>query len=216
MKVVFNNGDAVNLSAIESLDVSDTDDNVEIVVHYQTRRTEKVSYITFRSPIHFNPNKKTSRELIKEIVAEIKALIGNQTLSIEHVIDLKVWRIGCLSVNLNTTTDSQKTIALARLCVSWGVGRRNAPTHKQLEVRTGLDTDTIQDIAATDNYKQCVKELLLKGSLFEPRTAEEFKTWVEEYYDMPRRFGKRMRLSEEASKTLINEIASTYGFKDLL
>lgn len=215
MKIVFRNNETATLSAITSVCVRDTGSGVKIVARHRTRRAEKESCITFRSTIHFSPDKKMTKAFAEALVAEIKDLIENRSLSIEGIIDLKAWRIGCLGIDLNTATVPQKTSALARLCVSWSVGGRNEPTDKQLEVRTGLDTDTITGIAATDAYKQCVKELLRNDSLFEPRTAEEFKAWVKSA-DLPGRFGKRTRLSEEASKRLINEIASTHGIKEPL
>ena len=215
MKVVFRKNETATLSAITSVCVRDTGSSVKIVARHRTRRAEKESCITFRSTIHFSPNIKMTKAFAEDIVAEIECLVAHPSLPLERVIDSRAWCVGCLGIDLNTATVPQKTSALARLCVGWSVGGRNEPTDKQLEVRTGLDTDTITGIADTDAYKQCVKELLLNGSLFEPRTAEEFKAWVKSA-DLPRRFGKRTRLSEEASKRLINEIASTHGIKEPL
>ena len=151
------------------------------------------------------------KALAAEIVAEIENLTKNPEMPIEEVIGLKAWHSGCLGVDLNTATDIQATHALARLCVCWSVGRYNAPTDKQLEQRTGLDIDTIRRIAATDDYMQCVVDLLFNGSLFERRTAEEFKAWVEEYADMPEKCGKRLQISESDVLKLLKTLASKHG-----
>ena len=211
MEVVFNGRDAVNLSAIELVDVSDTDGNVKIVVRYQTRRGVNVGCINFRKPIHYNPYRKVTRAFAKEMVEEIESLTQHPDMPIERVIDLKAWRIGCLGVDLNTATEAQSTLALARLCLDWSVGRRNAPSDKALEQRTGLDTDTINRITVRGDYKRCIEDLMLNGSLFEPRTPEEFRAWVAEYTDMPTRFGKRMRLLEDEVEMLVKSVASQHG-----
>lgn len=43
MKVVFNSGNPVDLSATASVDVSDTDGNVKIIVRYWTRKGVNVN-----------------------------------------------------------------------------------------------------------------------------------------------------------------------------
>ena len=207
MKVVFNSRDAVNLSTIESVDVSDADGNVKIVVRYQTRGEVNLNCINFRRPMSYHPCREMTRELAEEITKEIESLMQHPDLSIERVIDLKAWHIGCLGVDLNTATETQATHALARLCLDWSVGRRNAPSDKALEQRTGLDTDTINRITARGDYKRCVEDLMLNGSLFEPRTSKEFRAWVSEYADMPVRFGKRMRLREDEVEMLVKSVA---------
>lgn len=211
MKVVFNSRDAVNLSAIESVDVSEANGNVKIVVRYQTRGEVNLNCINFRRPMSYHPCREMTRELAEEITEEIESLTRHPDLSIRRVIDLKAWHIGCLGVDLNTATEVQATRALARLCLDWSVGSRNAPSDRALEQRTGLDTDTIDRITARGDYKRCVEDLLLNGSLFEPRTPEEFGAWVAEYADMPTRFGKRMRLCEDDVETLVKSVASQHG-----
>lgn len=210
MKVVFRNNETANLSAIASVCVRDADGKISMVGRHQTKKAEKVSCIHFRPIIHFNPDRKMTKALAETLVSEIKDLIENRSLSIEDVINLKAWRIGCLGVDLNTATDAQKTIALARLCVGWSVGR-NVPTAKQLEVRTGLKTCTIKSIANTDDYEAAVKELLLNGSLFERRTAEEFKAWIERFPDLPRQISDRIRMREDTIFRLLLSVAGEHG-----
>ena len=214
MKVIFGSRDTADPSAIASVHVSDVDGKVGIAVRHQTKRTVKTSYLNFRTPIHFNPDREMDKALAGEIVAEIENLTKHPERPIEEVIDLKAWRIGCLGVDLKTATDVQATHALARLCASWSIGRNNAATDKQLEQRTGLDICTIHRIAATDDYKQCVVDLLFNGSLFEPRTVAEFKTWVEGYAKRPEQFGKRMQIRKSDDVlTLLATLASQYGIE---
>lgn len=207
MKVAFNSGNPVDLSTIESMDVSDTDGNVKIVVRYRTRKGVNVNCINFRRPLS-DTYRAVTREFAEEMVEEIKGLTQQPDQPIEEVTYLKAWCIGCLSVDLNTATDAQATRALARLCWHWSIGRKNAPSDKQLEKRTELDTNTINRITIRDNYKRCVENLMQNGFLFKPRTTEEFRAWVVEYGDMPARFGKRMRLCEEDVETLVESAAS--------
>ena len=213
MKVIFGSKDAADLCAIASVHVSDVDGKIKIVVRHQTKRDIKTSCLKFRTPIHFNPRIEMNKTLAAEIVVEIENLTKNTEMPTEEVIDLKAWRSGCLEVDMKTATDVQATHALARLCVSWCIGRRNAPTDNQLEQRTGLDIGTIRRIAATDDYKQCVTDLLFNGSLFEPRTREEFKTWVEEYWNMPEKFSKRTRIRKSDVLPLLETLASKYGIE---
>lgn len=121
------------------------------------------------------------------------------------MIKLKVWERGYLQVNLDRETETQATIALARLCWRWIFGKNHIPTDKQLELRTGLDACKITRITSSDHYKECVKDLM-----FEARTSEEFKAWVEGYKNMPARFGKHMRLSEDDVQTLVKSVASQH------
>lgn len=207
MKVIFNSGNPVDLSAIESMDVSDTDGSVKIVVHYLTSRGVSCNHITFRRPLS-DTYRTVTREFTEEMVEEIKSLTQQPDRPIEEVIDLKAWCIGCLSVDINTATDAQATLAFARLCWHWSIGRNNHPSEKQLEKRTKLDTGTINRITDKDDYKRCVENLMKNGFLFKPRTAEEFRAWVAGYRNMPTKFGKRMRLCEDDVETLVESVAS--------
>lgn len=211
MKVVFGSNDTADLSVIQSVCVSDAGGKVKILVRHKTKRTEKVSAINFRKKIHYNPDIEITKGFAEEIAEEIESLTQHLDLPINRVIDLKAWYIGCLGVDLNTATDAQATLALARLCWNWSVGRRNAPSDKELEQRTMLDTDTINRIAATDDYKQRVEDIMLNGSFFEPRTTEEFKAWIAEYGNMSMRFGKRMRLCEDDVQTLLESVTRQHG-----
>ena len=212
-KVIFGNNDAADLSAIESVCISDVNGKVKIVVRHRTSRTVKTSYLNFRTRIHFNPHRDMDKAFAAEIVSEIENLRKNPEMPIQEVIDLKAWRSGCLGMDLKIATDVQVIHALARLCVSWCIGRRNVPTDNQLEQRTGLDIGTIRRIAATDDYKQCVADLLFNGSLFKPRTRQEFKAWVEAYWDMPEKFSKRTRISKSDVLTFLETLASKYGIE---
>ena len=212
MKVIFGSNDAAYLCAIESVHVSDVDGKVKIVVRHQTKRSVKTSCLKFRTPIHFNPRIEMNKTLAAKIVREIENLSKTPEMPIQKVIDLKAWCSGCLGVDLKIATDVQVTHALARLCVSW-CGRYNVPTDNQLEQRTGLDIGTIRRIAATDGYKQCVADLLFNGSLFPPRTHQEFKAWVEEYADMPEQFSKRTRISKSDVLMFLETLASKYGIE---
>lgn len=213
-KVIFGSNDAADLCAIESVHVSNVDGKVRIVVRHHTRRTVKTSCLKFRTPIYFYPRREMNEALAAEIVAEIENLRKHPKMPIQEVIDLKAWRSGCLGVDMKTATDVQATHALARLCVGWSIGRNNAATDNQLEQRTGLNICTIHRIAATDDYKQCVVDLLFNGSLFEPRTVAEFKTWVEGYAKRPEQFGKRMRIRKSDDVlTLLATLASQYGIE---
>lgn len=203
---VFYSGGAVNLSCIESMNVSDL--NVTIIVRYQTHSGVRTNHITFRKPLTFDPHRAMTQELAEALIEEIESLKQQPNRPIEEVIDLKAWRFGCLGVDLNTATEAQRTHALARLCWNWKFGRLNAPTDKQLTNRTRLDTDTIKCITGTDAYKQCVKDLMRNDSLYEPRTPEEFRAWVKNYGNMPKRFGERMRLSEDVVKMLVRSLAN--------
>ena len=203
MKIVFGSNDTANLSAIQSVCVND-DDKVKILVSHKTERMEKVSSINFRSKMRYSPDVEITK-FAEEIAKDIEDLMKNPDMPIERVIKLKIWASGYLQVNLDTATDEQATIALARLCWDWIFGRNNHPTDKQLEQRTGLDTDTITHITSRDDYKQCIEELMFKD-----RTREEFETWVTEYGDMSARFGKRMRLREDEVQTLVESVANRH------
>ena len=58
---------------------------------------------------------------------------------------------------------------------------------------------------------QCVEDILINGLHSKGRTGEEFKAWVEGSGDMPTRFSKRMRLSENDAQTLLESIARQHG-----
>ena len=208
-KVIFGDNDAADLSAIDSVSISDVDGKVKIVVRHRTSGTVEPSYLNFRARIHFHPHRKMDKALAAGIVAEIENLRKNPKMPIQEVIDLKAWRSGCLGVDLKIATDVQATHALARLCASW-CGRNNVPRDKQLEQRTGLDICTIHRIAATDDYKQCIADILFNGSLFKPRTRQEFKAWVEGYGNM-QELGNRLRISKSDVLTLLETLASEYG-----
>ena len=211
MKVVFNSRGAVDLSAIESVDISDTDGNIKIVVRYQKGRGVDINCINFLRKIRYSPDTEMTQQLAEEMAEEIENLTQHPDLPITQVIDLKAWHIGCLGVDLNTATEAQATLAFARLCWNWSVGGYNYPTDNQLKQRTELDINTIDRITARGDYKRCIKDLMLNGSLFDPRTAKEFRAWVAEYGDMPSRFGKRMRLREDDVEMLVSSVASQHG-----
>ena len=139
MKVIFGSRDTADPSAIASVHVSDVNGKVGIVVRHQTKRTVKTSYLKFRTPIHFNPRREMDKALAAEIVAEIENLTKHPEMPIEEVIVLKAWCLGRLGVDLKTATDVQATHALARLCVNWSIGGKNAATCKQFARNTCLN-----------------------------------------------------------------------------
>lgn len=51
VKVVFGSNNIADLSAIQSVRVSDAGEKVKILVRHNTKRTEKVSAINFRKEI---------------------------------------------------------------------------------------------------------------------------------------------------------------------
>jgi len=207
MKVVCRN-DTANLTAIKSLDVSDDDGNVSILVRHQTKTGVKESCIHFLKNINFFPHIRMTRGFAEGIVADIQHLTQHPEMPIESVIALRAWRSGCLGVDLTTATDAQATLALAHLCWDWIVGYRQCPTDKQLEERTRLNTNTIKQIASTDAYKKCVEQLMRTA-----RTAEDFKKWVAAYRNSktPRHFADRMRLSEDDVEALFSSVGRQLG-----
>jgi len=192
MRVIFGGGTA-DLSAIQSVSVGKSDGKVKILVHHKARRAEKVSVINLRGNIHYNPEVEMTKEFAEEIVKDIENLTKNPNMPIEQVVELKVWVTGYLQVNLKTTTDAQATIALARLRWGWIFGRSNAPTDKQLELRTGLDAHTITCLASRDDYKAYVEDLMGNALHGEGCTREEFRAWVKGCENMPERFGDQVK-----------------------
>ena len=197
MKVVFGSADTAELSAIQSVRVSNTNGKIKILVRHKTKRTEKGSAINFREKIQYNPDVELTTEFAEEIVKDIENLTKNPDMPIEQVIKLKVWATGYLQVDLKTTTDGQAIIALAELHWGWLFGSSKAPSDRQLELRTGLDASSITRLASKDDYKAYVEELMSNDFHGEGRTREEFLAWIKGYGDMPAQFGKRMRLSED-------------------
>ncbi|MDE0401483.1 MAG: FRG domain-containing protein [Candidatus Poribacteria bacterium] len=205
MKIVFSSNDTADLSVIQSVRVSDTDGKVKILVRHKTKRTEKVSAINFRKKIRYSPDVEITTEFAEEIANDIENLTKNPNMPIEQVIKLRVWARGYLQVNLDTATEAQATIALARLCWRWIFGKNHVPTDKQLELRTGLDVSDIAHITSSDDYKQCVEDLM-----FSTRTREEFKAWIDGYRNMPVRFGNHMRLCEDDVQRLVESVESRH------
>lgn len=73
-------------TSIESVDVSDTNVNVKIVVRYQTRRGMNVNCVNFRRPINYHPPRKMTRALAQEIAEEIESLTQHPDMPIERII----------------------------------------------------------------------------------------------------------------------------------
>ena len=80
-------------------------------------------------------------------------------------------------------------------------GRRRGPI--ALAAHTGISEDEICKIMKSDEYRTEVKNLIVTT-----RSPAEIQEWIKTYTDMPRRFAKRMGLSEEAVSELIKEVLS--------
>ena len=203
MKVVFRGNDTADVSAIQSVSVDQRSGRIEICVKHKKEKTgkQKVSYLTY-------PSAKYSRRHLPEsaetIAKELESLSKASNMPIEQIAELTAWRNGHLQVRMDADSRASGR-GLALLCWGWPLGQ-NPPT-KELEFRTGFKAADIKTVTSTDTYKQSVKDLML-----ETYNTADFKWWLRDYgRNMPRRFGNRMRLREDAAAELINSIAEQYG-----
>ena len=68
---------------------------------------------------------------------------------------------------------------------------------------------SLESIQESDVYAHCVKHLMLTT-----RTAEEFDKWVRSGFyrkNMPKRFGRRMRLSPERVQQMVDEVTNEHN-----
>ena len=197
MRIVFGENDTIDVPAIQSVSVITVDKR--IIVNYKTEDTKEERHQDL-------PCRKGyfRKKWAEEIAADLEAFSKSPDTPIEQVIASTAWAVGYLQVKLDTNSDIC-TQALACLCCDWVLNQ--TPTYEQLEFRTGLSADEINEFASSDIYKKHVKRLMLK----EYDTPDKFNEWLRVYGgNMPRQFGKRMRLSEDAATELINSIAEQY------
>ena len=204
MKVVFRKNKTADVSAIQSVSVSNAAKRIKVCVKHKTGKTgkQKVSYLA-------DPCLPYSRrhlpESAKKIVKELESLSKAPDIPIEQVVELTAWRHGHLKVEMDADNQTSAR-GLAFLCVDWPFGQN--PSDEELKFRTGLRATDIKRVASTDIYKQSIETLMLKSY----DTSDKFKWWLRDYgRNMSRRFGKRMRLSEDAATDLINSIAEQRG-----
>ena len=204
MKVIFPGNHTVDVSAIQSVSVSKTAGRIKVCVEHNKGKPgkEKISYLAY-------PSSKYSRrhlpESAKTIAKELESLSKASNMPIEQVVELTAWRNGHLQVRMDADSCASAR-GLALLCWDWPLNQ-NPPT-KELEFRTGFKAADIKTVTSTNTYKQSVEDLMLETY----NTADKFKWWIRDYgRNMPRLFGKRMRLSEDTATELINSIAEQYS-----
>ncbi len=203
MKVVFEENKTADVSEIQSVLIITAAKRIEVHVEHKTERTgkQKISYLTYPSAKYSRCHLPESAEMIAK---ELEDLSKEPDKPIEQVIELTAWRNGHLQVRMDADSrDSARGLAL--LCWNWPLYEN--PSDEELNFRTGFKAADIKTVASTDTYKQSVKALML-----ETYNTADFKWWLRDYgRDMPRRFGNRMRFSEDAAAELINSIAEQYG-----
>ena len=204
MKVVFRKNNTADVSAIESVSVSPAAKRIEVCVKHKTGKTgkQKVSYLA--DPC-LSYSRRHLPESAKKIVKELESLSKAPDMPIEQVVELTAWRNGHLQVKMDTDSHASAR-GFAFLCVDWPFDHN--PSDEELKFRTGLSGDEIKKIARSDIYKHSIEALMLDSY----DTSDKFKWWLRDYErNMPRRFGKRMRLSEDAATELINSMAEQRG-----
>ena len=203
MKVVFGGDKTADVSEIQSVSISKASKRIEVCVKHKTEKTGKqqVSYLAYP---RLSYSRRHLRESGKKIVKELESLSKMPDIPIEQVIELTAWAWGYLQVKLNINDDASVQ-GLARLCRDWAFSQ--TPKYKELELRTGFSADEIQTVTNTNIYKQAVKESMLESY----DTPAKFKWWLRDYgRNMPRKFGKRMRLSEDTATELIYFLAEQH------
>ena len=204
MKVICEGNDTVDVSAIQSISVVHASTRIKVRVKYKTKKTskQKGSYLVY-------PCSRYSRrhlpESAKTIAEELRSLSRAPDMPIEQVVELTAWRNGHLQIRMDADSRAS-TQGLASLCWYWPLGQ--TPKDEQLELRTGLSADEIEKIASRDIYKQSIEALMLETY----NNADEFKWWLRDYgRNMPKQFGKRMRLSEATATELITSASEQHG-----
>ena len=204
MKVVFRRNNTADVSTIQSVSVSNAAKRIEVCVKHKTGKIGKQE-VSYLADPRLSYSRRHLPESAKKIVKELESLSRAPDMPIEQVVELTAWRHGHLQVEMDT--DSQASArGLAFLCVGWPFGQN--PSDEELKFRTGLKATDIKTVTSTDIYKQSIEALMLKSY----DTSDKFKWWLRDYgRNMPRRFGKRMRLNEDAATELINSIAEQRG-----
>ena len=204
MKVIFEGNETADVSAIRSIRKETIHGKIKVRVEHKKEKAgkQKVSYL---ADPYLSYSRRHLPESAKKIVKELESLSKAPDIPIEQVIELTAWAWGYLQVELDIKDDASVQ-GLARLCRDWAFSQTLKV--KELELRTGLSTNEIKRIASTGVYKQSVEDVMLEAY----DTPAKFKWWLRDYgRNMPRKFGKRMRLSEDAAAELINSIAEQYG-----
>ena len=204
MKVVFRENNTADVSAIQSVSVSSVAKRIEVCVKYKTGKTgkQKVSYLA--DPC-LSYSRRHLPESAKKIVKELESLSKAPDMPIEQAVELTAWRNGHLQVKMDTDSYTSAR-GLALLCWDWPFDQN--PSDEKLKFRTGLRATDIKRVASSGIYKQSIEALMLESY----DTSDKFKWWLRDYgRNMPRRFGKRMRRSEDTATELINSIAEQYS-----
>lgn len=196
MKVIFEGDCTADVSAIQSVSVSKTAGRIKVCVKHNKKKMDKpnISYLAYPSLRYSRRLLPKSAETIKE---ELVSLSKAPDMPIEQVVESTAWRNGHLQVKMDTSSHASAR-GLALLCWDWPLNQN--PRDENLEFRTGLRVDEIQQIAKTEIYQQSVKSLILETY----KTADEFKWWIRDYgRNMLQQFGTRMRLSEDTANGFI-------------
>ncbi|MDE0468554.1 MAG: GIY-YIG nuclease family protein [Candidatus Poribacteria bacterium] len=202
MKVVFRGNETADVSEIQSVLVITAAKRIEVHLKRKTGKTEEKVRALPLLKADFEKPKPWAEEVAKDLERFSEA----PEAPINQVIASAAWSRGFLQVELDVNSDISAH-GLARLCWCWRVS--NTPKAEDLEFRTGLSTDEIEEVTGRDIYKQHVKDLMFKG-----RDAKDYKKWATKGKYSGNNlvwFGTRMRLPEDTAAELINAVAEKYG-----
>lgn len=200
MKVVFKGNETADVSVIQSVSVITTAKRIEVHLKCKTGETkEKVRELPL---VKVDFEKPWAEEVAKDLERFSEA----PDAPIDQVIASAAWSRGFLQVELDVNSDISAQ-GLARLCWYWRVSR--TPKPKELELRTGLSADEIEEVTRRGIYKQHVEDII-----FKTRDAEEYKEWTTKGKysgNNPVWLGNRMQLREDTTTELINSVAEKHG-----
>lgn len=202
MKVVFQGNETADVSEIQSVLVITAAKRIEVHLKRKTGKTEEKVRALPLLKADFEKPKPWAEEVAKDLERFSEA----PDAPINQVIASAAWSRGFLQVELDVNSDISAH-GLARLCWCWRVS--NTPKAEDLEFRTGLSTDEIEEVTGRDIYKQHVKDLM-----FKERDAKNYKKWATKGKysgNNPVWFGTRMRLPEDTATELINAVAEKHG-----
>ena len=202
MKVVFQGNETTDVSEIQSVLVITAAKRIEVHLKRKTGKTEEKVRALPLLKADFEKPKPWAEEVAKDLERFSEA----PDAPINQVIASAAWSRGFLQVELDVNSDISAH-GLARLCWCWRVS--NTPKAEDLEFRTGLSTDEIEEVTGRDIYKQHVKNLMFKG-----RDAKDYKKWAAKGKysgNNPVWLGTRMRLPEDTATELINSVAEKHG-----